>query len=151
LATLVAGLAAGLLALASCASNAAKKSAQAAGEEEAVAESNAQLPRFRIRDFSVKNDHTLIVIADDGTRYRAETLGPCIGLSFATRLAFVNRGGFEQVDRFSSVVLDDGSRCALQTFEKLKPAATQALDRYEKSQEAKPADEKPAESPSNSA
>ena len=51
----------------------------------------------------------VIVVADDGTRYRAETLGPCQGLDFSNRVAFVNRGGFQQIDRFSSVELGDGT------------------------------------------
>ena len=76
-------------------------------------------------------------MADDGTRYRAETLGPCIGLGFTTSLAFVSRGGFDQVDRFSSVVLPDGTRCAFQSFDRLVSPERQALDRYEKSEEAK--------------
>jgi hypothetical protein len=83
------------------------------------------------------------MVADDGTRYRAETMGPCQGLDFATRLAFVNRGGFQQIDRFSSIVLGDGTRCAFQSFDKLKAPESKALDQYEKAGEAKPA-EKPS-------
>jgi hypothetical protein len=108
-----------------------------------VAATNVQIPRYRIRDWSAPNDHTLIVIADDGTRYRAETFGPCFGLDFANRLAFVNKGGFEQVDRYSSVVLGDGTRCAFQSFDRLKPPEAKALDSYEKAQEAKPEDGEP--------
>jgi len=132
-----------LLLLGGCASKGPKNpsaAAQAATAE--VAASNAQLPRFRIRDWSAPNDHTIIVIADDGTRYRAETLGPCLGLDFANRLAFVNKGGFEQVDRYSSVVLGDGTRCTFQSFDKLKAPESKALDSYEKSKEKDP---KPAD------
>lgn len=139
------------LALAGCASKDTKSEPgkpanKAAAAREAdlkapVAESSAQIPRFRIRDWSAPNDRTVIVVADDGTRYRAETMGPCLGLNFATQLAFVNRGGFEQVDRFSSVLLGDGTRCAFQTFDKLKAPAAEALDKYEKADEKK--DEKP--------
>jgi hypothetical protein len=122
-----------------CASKGPRKpsaAAQAATAE--VAASNAQLARFRIRDWSAPNDHMVIVVADDGTRYRAETMGPCLGLDFANRLAFVNKGGFEQVDRYSSVVLGDGTRCAFQSFDKLKAPEAKALDSYEKSKEAEP-------------
>lgn len=127
-----------------------KPSAAAEAATAEVATSNVQVPRYRIRDWSAPNDHTLIVMADDGTRYRAETLGPCLGLDFANRLGFVNKGGFEQVDRYSSVVLDDGTRCAFRSFDKLKPPESKALDSYEKSKEAPPADGKEkqeAESP----
>jgi hypothetical protein len=122
--------------LGACASKGPRKpsaAAQAATAE--VAASSVQLARFRIRDWSAPNDHTVIVVADDGTRYRAETMGPCLGLDFANRLAFVNKGGFEQVDRYSSVVLGDGTRCAFQSFDKLKPPEAKALDSYEKSKE----------------
>ncbi len=46
-----------------------------------VAESSVQLPRFRIGDWSPLPRPPVVVIADDGTRYRAETMGPCIGLN----------------------------------------------------------------------
>jgi hypothetical protein len=132
-----------LLILAGCSSAGAarREAASEAATSAPVAASNAQLPRFRIKDWSAPNDHTVIVVADDGTRYRAETLGPCLGLNFANRLAFVNRGGFEQVDRYSSVVLGDGTHCALQSFDKLQAPESKALDSYEKSGEAQPADD----------
>jgi len=136
-------LMASVLALSACASNPATRPADTGSTAaDAVADSNARLPRFRIKDWSAPNDHTIVVVADDGTRYRAETMGPCLGLSFATRLAFVNRGGFEQVDRYSSVVLDDGTRCTFHSFDELKPAEAKALDRYEKSEDSRPEDEK---------
>ena len=107
-----------------------------------VAQASAQVQRYRIKDWSVPNDHTVIVVTDDGTRYRAQTLGPCQGLDFANRVGFVNRGGFNQIDRFSSVVLDDGTRCPFQTFDKLKTAEAKALDDYEKSDDPKTQDSK---------
>jgi hypothetical protein len=143
-----------LIALAACASqpsgkpSAGKKSESAAAAASApIASSNAQLPGFRIKDWSAPDDHTVIVVSDDGTRYRAETMGPCLGLNFATRLAFVNRGGFEQVDRYSSVVLGDGTRCALQSFDKLQAPESKALDSYEKSGEKDGKDGEKAEDP----
>jgi hypothetical protein len=139
-------LTAGVLALSACASSPAGKPADTASKPAyVVADRNAQLPRFRIRNWSAPNDHTILVVADDGTRYRAETMGPCIGLNFATRLAFVNRGGFEQLDRYSSVLLSDGTRCTLQSFDKLKPPEAQALDSYEKSKDSQPEGEKRTE------
>jgi hypothetical protein len=122
--------------LTACASGATERNAKTnAAATAKVDEAGARVPAFRIRDWAAVNDHMLVVTADDGTRYRAETIGPCLGLNFANRMAFVNRGGFEQVDRFSTVVLGDGTRCALQSFDKLVSAEAQALDSYEKSKE----------------
>jgi hypothetical protein len=93
--------------------------------------------RFRIRDWSAPDDHTLIIVTQDGTRFRAETLGPCTGLAFTTRLGFVNRGNFNQIDRTSSVVLADGTRCPFQSFDEIRSAESKALDSYEKAPEPK--------------
>ena len=127
---------AALLALAACTSSRVPRQDDVNAP---IAEPNAQLYRSRIRNWSAPNDHTVIMVADDGTRYRAETMGPCQGLDFANRVAFVNRGGFQQIDRFSTVELGDGTRCSFQSFDKLKAPTTSALDQYEKSKEAKPA------------
>jgi hypothetical protein len=143
----LAAIAAVAVTLTACASKTPRQPREAdAALTAPVADADAKLPRFQIRDWSAPNDHTIIVIANDGTRYRAETFGPCLGLDFANRLAFESRGGFEQVDRFSSVLLGDGTRCQFQSFGKLKAPETKALDDYEKSQKSgeteKPASEK---------
>jgi len=91
--------------------------------------------RYRIHDWTALDDHTLIIATADGTKFRAETLGPCPGLAFTTRVGFVNRGGFNQIDRTSSVVLEDGTRCPFQSFEELRTPESQALDAYEKAGE----------------
>jgi hypothetical protein len=91
--------------------------------------------RYRIHDWTALDDHTLIIETADGTKFRAETLGPCPGLAFTTRVGFVNRGGFNQIDRTSSVVLADGTRCPFQSFEPLRTPESQALDAYEKAGE----------------
>ena len=132
------GAFAALLALAACTSSSATRPARRDDVNAPVAESGAQVPRSRIRDWSAPNDHTVIMVSDDGTRYRAETIGPCQGLDFANRVAFVNRGGFQQIDRFSSIELGDGTRCAFQSFDKLKAPESKALDDYEKASEGKP-------------
>src|SRR5262245_49537153 len=46
-------------------------------DEQATAGADSQLMSSRIRNWSAPNDHTLFFEAADGTRYRAETLGPC--------------------------------------------------------------------------
>jgi Family of unknown function (DUF6491) len=93
---------------------------------------DAELMSYRIRNWNAPNDHTLILEGADGQQYRAETLGPCFGLDYTSRLGFSNRGGFQTVDRFSSVVLPDGTRCAFQNFSKIVSPASQALDSFEK-------------------
>lgn len=130
---LVTGLA---VALTACASkNSRNAEARQLAASAPIANPDARLQRMRIRDWSVVNDETIIITAVDGTRYRAETFGPCVGLNFANRLAFEARGGFEQIDRFSSVVLGDGTRCQFRSFGSLQSAESKALDDYEKSGE----------------
>jgi hypothetical protein len=48
----------------------------------------------------------------------------------------VNRGGFNQIDRTSSVVLADGTRCPFQSFDQIRSPESRALDSYEKAGEA---------------
>ena len=117
------------LTLAGCVTNAPSLNS---GNGLPTAQENAELPSYRIRSWSAPNDRTLIVESYDGTRYQAEMLGPCLGLGFSNRLGFVNRGGFQQVDRFSGVVLADGTRCTFQSFNKLVTPEGSALDRFEK-------------------
>lgn len=93
---------------------------------------DAELMSYRIRNWTALNDHELLLEGMDGQQYRAETLGPCFGLNSAARLGFENRGGFQQVDRFSSVVLPDGQRCSFQNFNRVVSPATRALDSFEK-------------------
>lgn len=136
---LVSGLA---LALTACASN--KSRVPTAAERAAampVADPDARLQRFRVRSWTAVDDQTLIVTATDGTRYRAETFGPCLGMNYTNRVAFETRGGFEQIDRFSSVVLADGTRCQFRAFGKLKAPELKALDDYEKAPEKPDADD----------
>jgi hypothetical protein len=139
------------VALTACASKTSGNSAAArqAAANAPIADTDARLQRFQIRDWSAVDDETIIITATDGTRYRAQTFGPCLGLNFTNRLAFENRGGFEQIDRFSSVVLGDGTRCQFRSFGKLKAIESKALDDYEKAGE-KPVEksgEKNAEKP----
>jgi hypothetical protein len=117
------------LALAGCATNDASRTAET---NLATVPGDAQVMQHRIRSWSAVNDHTMIFEAADGTRYKAETLGPCFGLDFANRIGFSNRGGFQQIDRFTSVVLPDGTRCSFQSFNKVVAPETQALDSFEK-------------------
>ncbi|HEV7716677.1 MAG TPA: DUF6491 family protein [Steroidobacteraceae bacterium] len=115
--------------LAGCASNRAFALAEAGPQS---LPDSAELPGYRIRNWSALNDHTLIVEASDGTRYKAETMGPCLGLGFSNRVGFYNRGGFQQIDRFSSLVLPDGTRCSFQSFNRVVAPESSALDSFER-------------------
>jgi hypothetical protein len=117
------------LALAGCATNGSPRYEQSNLQ---TAAGDSQLMSYRIRNWSAPNDHTVVFESADGTQYRAETLGPCFGLDFANRLGFANRGGFQQIDRFSSLVLPDGTRCSFQTFSRVVSPETKALDSFEK-------------------
>jgi hypothetical protein len=94
-----------------------------------------------MKNWTALDDHTVIVEAYDGTRYKGETLGPCLGLGYSPRLAFKNRSGFQDIDRFSTIVLSDGTTCQMQTFSKVITAEGSALDSYEDSQKDKSPDE----------
>jgi hypothetical protein len=118
------------LALAGCATNGNSHSASA--ENLQTVGGDATLQSYRIRSWSAPNDHTVLLEASDGTRYKADTIGPCFGLDFANRVGFSNRGGFNQIDRFSSLVLPDGTRCSFQNFSKVIAPETKALDSFEK-------------------
>ena len=116
----------------------ARAAEQRAQAEAPIAKASASVMRYRIKDWAALDDHTLIVGTQDGTKYRAETLGPCQGLAFSSQVGFVTRGSFNQIDRTSSVVLGDGTRCPLQSFDQIRTAESKALDSYEKANEAVP-------------
>lgn len=129
------------LLLAGCASKAERSSRaaqQRADAEAPIAKASASVMRSKIKDWAAINDHTLIVGTQEGVKYRAETIGPCQGLAFASQVGFVTRGSFNQVDRTSSVVLGDGTRCQLVSFDEIRTAESKALDSYEKAGESVP-------------
>jgi hypothetical protein len=114
------------LALAGCATSAQDPESSELTPQ--MGRDSAELQSYRIRNWSAPDDKTLIVESVDGTKYKAELLGTCFGLNFANRLAFQNRGGFNQIDRFSGVVLPDGTRCSFSSFEEIITPATSAKD-----------------------
>ena len=103
---------------------------------------SAELRSDRVRNWTVIDDQTMLVESYDGSKYKMEMMGACNGLSFATRLGFSNRGGFKTIDRFSSVLLPDGTRCPLAAFNKVIPPEKSALDSYEKAEKEKEAADK---------
>lgn len=129
------GLAVAALGLAACATQHPENNPAELKTEAA----SAELRSDRIRNWTVLDDQTLVIESYDGVKYKAETMGACNGLSFATRLGFSNRGGFKTVDRFSSIQLPDGTRCPLSAFNKVITPEKSALDSYEKAEKDKEA------------
>lgn len=95
-----------------------------------MSRTDAELQTYRIRDWSAPNDKTLLVKSLDGSTYRAEFMGPCTGLRFSDTIGFVTRG-LNELDKYSGIVLSDGTRCAFRTFQKLafEPARSAEADR----------------------
>jgi hypothetical protein len=116
-----------ITALVGCASQGTRNERDAE-ENLQISTEPAHLMSYRIRNWSAPNDRTLILESYDGQKYKAELIAPCFGLNFANRLAFTNRGGFSQIDQFSSVVLPDGTRCAFHSFNRLITPESKALD-----------------------
>jgi hypothetical protein len=69
------------------------------------------LPNFRIRNFHAESRD--VVFIEDRSRnwYRAEVLGPCIGLPFAQAIGIDTRGS-SSFDKFSAIIVR-GERCPL--------------------------------------
>ncbi len=71
-----------------------------------------------VRDWRAEGSEALLIQGADGTWYRATFYGPCFGLQFRERLAFVT-DGMNQIDRFSSVLVDR-ERCWFRTFDRVE-------------------------------
>lgn len=72
------------------------------------------VPHGGIRDWEADRTRGLWIQDAHRNWYYAQLLGPCIGLDFATRLAFDTRpmGTF---DRFSAIVVPGEGRCTVQS------------------------------------
>ncbi len=86
----------------------------------------AAVQGYRIDDWKALSNDALVIRLNDGTRYRATLMGPCIGLKFTDTIAFVTRGE-RTVDRFAGIMLPDGSRCYFKTFEAI-PSPTDSRE-----------------------
>jgi hypothetical protein len=71
-----------------------------------------------IRDWRAEGNEALLVQSACGTWYRATFFGPCPGIQFREKLAFVT-DGMNRLDRFSSVLVDR-QRCWFRTFERIE-------------------------------
>ena len=91
----------------------------AAAQPNAAKAEQASIPFVNLRS-SIRNweaDGRDGIWVQDARRdwYYASLLAPCIGLDFATRIAFVTPGG--RVDRFSSIIVEDErDRCVFNSF-----------------------------------
>lgn len=97
---------------------------------------------YRIEDWKVLSNQSLVIRTNDGKRYRATLMARCIGLKFTDTIAFVTRGE-RTVDRYAGIMLPDGSRCYFKTFE----AISQPTDSREAPLTA-PTDRRPPAAPS---
>ena len=79
--------------------------------ELATAADVVRLNIHRIGNWYAPSDNQLIIEDHTKQRYRVDFFHPCHGLVAAETLAFISRGG-RLLDRFSAVVLPDGSRCS---------------------------------------
>jgi Family of unknown function (DUF6491) len=73
-----------------------------------------------IRDWQAPNDHTLYVQGGGGKWYRADLLGTCQDLQFATRIGF-DGGATDTFDRFSKIIVR-GQRCQVSSLTKIEGA-----------------------------
>jgi hypothetical protein len=112
------------VALGACAANRDRSSPDAMAS---ISQGSAELMTSRVRNWSAPNDDTLMIEAVDGRHYQARLFGPCPGLTFANRLAYVTRG-MNQLDRFATVVLPDGTRCPFQSFTRISSPVDSARE-----------------------
>ncbi len=92
---------------------------------EPLPENQASIPflsRATVRDWHAADDKTLYIQHMNRTWYRADLLGPCMGLSFATGIGFVNERGRSEFNRFGEVIVD-GQRCKVVSLVQSAPPA----------------------------
>lgn len=103
----------------------------------AVQAQQASLRAWRIDDWRAVSNSELTIRANDGRRYRAVLMSPCMGLRFTDRIAFVTRGE-NSIDRFAGIQLPDGTRCFFKTFEPISSPADKPAPQPGDSARAKP-------------
>ena len=80
-----------------------------------AAADSTRLGLHRISSYEVISDKILIIEATGKKNYRAELFPGCFGLRHTHALGFQTKGG-NSLDKFSSVVLPDGTRCRFKSF-----------------------------------
>ena len=80
-----------------------------------AAADSTRLGLHRISSYEIISDKILIIEATGKKNYRAELFPGCFGLRHTHTLGFQTKGG-NSLDKFSSVVLPDGTRCRFKSF-----------------------------------
>jgi hypothetical protein len=75
---------------------------------------------YRIEEWKLLANESLVIRTNDGQHYRATLSGRCIGLKYTDTIAFVTRGA-RSVDHYAGIMLPDGSRCYFKTFAAIPP------------------------------
>jgi hypothetical protein len=90
-----------------------------------VPEGQASIPflsRATVRDWHASDDKTLYIQHTSRGWYRADLLGPCMGLPYATVIGFVNERGAPRFNRYSEILVD-GERCKVVSLVEASPSA----------------------------
>jgi hypothetical protein len=86
-----------------------------------ITQSDARIPFVQyggIRDWRTANDREIYIQSADRRWYRAELMGPCIGLEYANGVRFLPSDSAGTFDRFSWIVAN-GQRCKVQSLAQL--------------------------------
>jgi hypothetical protein len=112
------------LALSACAGQSARTMPEGGKVTPQMRSGGPELRAFQIEDWIAPDDRTLIVTALDRSLYRARFKGRCSGMRLADTIAFVVQEPL-RIDKYSGVVLPDGTRCAFASITRLTtpPAA----------------------------
>lgn len=88
-----------------------------------IPENQASIPFLSsgtVRDWEAADDNALYIEHMNGTWYRADFSGPCIGLPFATVIGFMFERGSSRFDRFGEIVVGD-VRCQIASLTETPP------------------------------
>jgi len=83
-----------------------------------------QLGIHQVGNWHATSDTQLIIEDHQRTEYLAVLKSPCDGLEEAKSIAFINHGG-NSLNKYSTVILPNGKRCAFKSFAQKTIAAEQ--------------------------
>lgn len=98
----------------------APKAERALGVEATIPFANS----IGIRDYRADGDHAIWIQGSGRQWYRAELMGPCMGLNFANRVGFVTRGT-SSLDKFSQIQVE-GRTCQISSLVTSAPPPSKA-------------------------
>jgi len=82
-----------------------------------------------VQDWEAPDDKAVFIHHRDGRWYRADLLGPCTGLPFASVIGFRNERGTSRFSRFSDVIVEGRSCKVTSVIEVPAPASVTAEGR----------------------